>query len=89
MVRDKFEIASILVNKMDKIEKTILELQSLTSRRSFIISSNEVQENVDTIEVVLNEGDISTEIFIQDILELYINTLNLELNELRKSFEEL
>ena len=39
--------------------------------------------------VKLNAGEIATEVFIQDILELYLNTLNLELDELRKSFDEL
>lgn len=39
--------------------------------------------------VKLNSSEIATEVFIQDILELYINTLNLELDELRKSFEDL
>ena len=36
----------------------------------------------------LNEGEIATVVFSTDILELYVNTLNLELNDLVKSLED-
>ena len=39
--------------------------------------------------VDLPSDEIATEVFIQDILQYYIDTLNLELDELRKSFEEI
>jgi len=80
---------------MDKLEKTIFELQGITNKKTFFIngSNNELLPGCDRITdsqiVMLLPGEIATEVFIQDILEYYVNTLNLELEELRKSFEDL
>lgn len=95
MKREQFEIAAVLFDRMDKLEKTIFKLQEIQNKKRYTITaynepvhtSGDLSSNSNMVE--LNEGEIATEVFIQDILEYYINTLNLELDELRKSFEEL
>jgi hypothetical protein len=87
MKRDKFEIALPIVDRMDKLQKTIFELQEIQNKNSYKIIAYDNDENETVVE--LKNGNISTEVFIQDILEYYINTLNLELNELQKTFDEL
>jgi hypothetical protein len=87
MKRDTFDIAITIVDRIDKLEKTIFELQQIQNKNSYKIISYNNDENEFIVE--LKNGEISTEVFIQDILEYYINILNLELNELQKSFSEL
>ena len=96
MNRKEFDVAAGLVERIDKLEKTIFQLESLKDRKSYkivapmdIIVSPTGGASGGQIWVELNEGEIATEVFIQDVLEYYINTLNLELDELRKSFEEI
>lgn len=112
MKRENFDIAAGIVERMDKLKKTIFDLQGITNKKSFIIvasdndSVNKIKyppklpfkipefdlsfdEKDDNILVNLNSDEIATIVFTQDILEYYINTLNLELEELRKSFEDL
>lgn len=99
MKREQFDIAASIVDRMDKLENTIFKLQEIQNKKSYKIvasisdqiqmfgnnGTNETSENF----VDLNAGEIATEVFIQDILEYYINILNLELDELRKSFESI
>lgn len=96
MNRKQFDVAAGIAERMDKLEKTIFELESLKDKKSYkivaplgIITSPAGGASGGQIWVELNEGEIATEVFIQDVLEYYINTLNLELDELRKSFEEI
>ena len=83
MKRTTFEVAEKIVDKIIKLEKTIFGLQDIANMKSYKILSS------DSKVVELNEGDIATEVFIQDILDYYINTLNLELSELQKELENL
>jgi len=87
MKRDDFDVAAGIVDRMDKLENTIFNLQGIMNKKTYTIISSD--DNGNEISVKLNSNEIATEVFIQDILEYYINTLNLELNELRKSFEDI
>jgi hypothetical protein len=104
MERKDFDIAEGLVDRMDKLEKTIFDLQEIMNKKSYVICANNDYyshkpgtcgvQSYSSLEpaqhcVELNEGEIATVVFVQDILEYYINTLNLELNELRKTFDEI
>ena len=96
MNRKDFDIAATLVERIDKLERTIFGLQEMLNKKSFQIvasdfSIGEIISNLDKKEsiVYLNPNEIATEVFVQDILQYYIDTLNLELEELRKSFEEI
>lgn len=89
MKRNDFDVAAGLVYRIDKIEKTIFELQSISRCDKFKISGYQSHTTFKSDEVELNTGDIATEVFSQDILEYFINTLNLELNELRENFDKL
>ena len=94
MKRTTYEIAEKVINKMDKLEKTIFELQDLVNTKEHqkvykIVAQSTEEINLNDKMVELKEGDIATEVFIQDILEYYINTLNLELDELKKELETL
>lgn len=84
MKRKDFDIAAGLIYRIDKLEKTIHTLQQMTNFTRFEIYAE--SEKVST-KIELNEVDVETEVFKQDILEYYINTLNLELNELRENFD--
>jgi len=90
MKRTDFDVAAGLVDRIDKLEAVIFNLEAIKDKKSYTIMAFEGDglEIRETI-VKLNAGEIATEVFIQDILEMYINTLNLELDELRKSFEDL
>lgn len=88
MNRDNANLVAQIVDRITKLEKTIFEIQNLTYNNTFIITgSNENTPLVNTVK--LNANEIATVVFTQDILEYYINTLNLELNELVKSLDEL
>jgi len=89
MKRNDFDVAAGLIYRIDKLEKTIFELQSITKCDKFKITGQSSDKLFNISEVELNTGDISTEVFSQDILEYFINTLNLELNELRENFDKL
>jgi len=82
MDRSTYDVAEHIVNRMDKLQKTIFELQELSDKKMYMISSG------DKI-VALNEGEVATEVFIQGFFEYYIGLLNLELNELKQEFENL
>lgn len=93
MNREKF---NIVADRIDKIEKTIFKLQELSSFYSFTIIGNETllspQGDITTVPkliVELPDTEMSTEIFSDNILEYYINILNLELIDLRNEFETL
>lgn len=95
MKRSDFDIAVGIAERMDKLEHTIFKLQEITNKNSYaIIASDYPHHKLDEETplqyiVKLNSGEMATEVFVQDILEYYINTLNLELNELRKSFDDI
>ncbi len=84
MNRDNALLVANIVDKITKLEKTIFDVQGLILLRSFTIKGHGTIDS--TVE--LKEGEIATVVFSTDILELYINTLNLELNDLVKSLEE-
>lgn len=86
MKRETAELAAAIVDRVDKLEKTILELQSITYKKSYKITAYDLHFES---SVNLDESSIAKEVFSQDILEYYINTLNLELEEELKKLEEL
>ena len=98
MNRKDFDVAAGIVERMDKLEKTIFELQGIMDKKSYTISANNdpiVVDESNLLELVapsiveLIVEELATLVFIQDILQYYIDTLNLELDELRKTFEEI
>ena len=94
MNRKDFDVAATLVERMDKLEKTIFGLQEIQNKKTFKILATNESEFAEVpvegeCEVNLRENEIATEVFIQDILQYYIDTLNLELDELRKDFENI
>jgi hypothetical protein len=94
MNRKDFDVAAGIVERMDKLEKTIFQLQGIMNKKAYKILATDRSEiskiiTKDESEVNLIEGEIATEVFVQDILQYYVDTLNLELNELRKDFENI
>lgn len=90
MKRETAELAAAIVDRVDKLEKTLLELQNITNKKSYkILAYDNINQPSIPIEVKLEEYSIAKEVFSQDILEYYINTLNLELEEELKKLEEL
>ena len=87
MKRDAFDIAVPIVDRIDKLESTIFKLQEIQNKTSYKLICYDIDENEYVVD--LKMGEMSTEIFTQDILEYFINTLNLELNDLRKTFDEI
>ena len=88
MNRDNALLVAQIVDRITKLEKTILELNALMSKNTFVITgSNDLLLGA-TINVKLEANEIATVVFTQDILEMFINTLNLELNELVNSLEK-
>ena len=91
MNRTDFDKAAGIADRIDKLENTIFALQGIMNKKSYIISAYD--NIVNFIEppnnVFLKHDEIATVVFTQDILEYFINTLNLELDELRKSFDEI
>ena len=87
MNRDNALLIAQIVDRITKLEKTIFDVQNLINKRLFtIIGSDGIPGSSTTVD--LKEGEIATVVFSTDILELYINTLNLELNDLVKSLEK-
>lgn len=95
MNRKEFDVAAGLVDRIDKLENTIFKLQGIMNKKSYTILAHDIYTETgmdltkEPIKVDLYPNEIATVVFVQDILEYYISTLNLELNELRKSFEEV
>lgn len=87
MNRDNAIIVAGLVDRMTKIENTIFKLEEIKKCNSYKIIGKE--EPMLSHEVLLNENDIATVVFNQDILQLFIDTLNLELNELVQKLDEI
>ena len=88
MNRDNALLVANIVDKITKLEKTIFDLEDLKNKDSFTITAFDSMSPLEVWSVNLNSNEIATAVFSQDILELYVNTLNLELNELVKSLEE-
>jgi hypothetical protein len=96
MKREIFDIAAGIVERVDKLEKIIFKIQEISNKKNFEIKGYDfeaiiqgVRYNSDEFTVNLIDGDLATEIFIENFFEFYINNLNLELDELRKSLDEL
>jgi hypothetical protein len=87
MKRENFDIAAGVVDRIDKLERTIFMVQQIMDKKYYNITAYDDEER--EYSVYLNHDEIATEVFVQDILEYYVNTLNLELNELRKNLEEI
>lgn len=90
MNRDNAILIAGIVDRITKLEKNIFEVQQLLDKDTFtIIGSHSITDSpVSNIVVSLNPNEIATVVFTQDIIELYINTLNLELCELVKELEK-
>jgi hypothetical protein len=88
MNRDNALLVAQIVDRIIKLEKTILELNVLMSKNSFVITGSNQPSIGTSISVNLEANEIATVVFTQDILEMFINTLNLELNELISSLEK-
>ena len=91
MNRDNALLVAGIVDRITKLEQTILELEQLKYNETFTIIGKAKHIGRDTYSetvVELKLDEIATVVFTQDILELYISTLNLELCELVKSLEE-
>jgi hypothetical protein len=86
MNRDNANIIASIVDRIDKIEKTIFNLEGLKNCESFEIKGYKSGEDIKFVE--LKDIDVSTAIFEQDVIQFYIDTLNLELNELVKKLED-
>ena len=96
MNRATYDKAEKIVNRMDKLEKTIFELQDIINQKSYrIISSTNDEVSIADVPLAsekvvdLKSGEIATEVFVQGVMDYYINLLNLELDELKKEFEEI
>lgn len=92
MKREIFDIAAGLVERIDKLEKIIFKIQEISHKKNFEIRGfNSMVDNDVNLNnsIFLNDCDLATEIFIENFFEFYINNLNLELDELRKSLEDL
>lgn len=92
MKRVDYNLAAGIVERIDKLEKKIFELQNIMNNNHYIITS---VENVIGSDVIINQSvdllpnEIATEVFVQNILEYFVNNLNLELEELRKELDEI
>lgn len=89
MNRDNALLVAQIVDRITKLEQTIFDLQNLTNNNEFVIigTNKFITDSVTNNTVKLNANEIATVVFTQDILEMFINTLNLELNELVKELE--
>lgn len=87
MNRDNAELIASLVDRITKIEKVIFKLEDLKKCDSFNIIGHVSTSPSINYSVDLNSSEIPTAIFTQDIVQLYIDTLNLELIELVKKLE--
>ncbi len=83
--------AAALLERIQEMEATILQLEQIRNGKSFSISSVFVdpKSGVQEIKVELKEGKLSTEIFQQNILTYAIDNFNVELQELKVELEEL
>lgn len=90
MKKEKFDIASGLIDRIDKLEKMIFNLQDLSKCKYFtIIGDTKNDSDIGNITINLKSNEMATEIFVDNILEYYIGILNIELQELRNDFELL
>ncbi len=90
----KFDIAqkaAALLERIEELEKVILDLERLREGKYFKLSTVvlDPKRGGEEIEIVFNEGKLSTEIFQQNIIDYTINNFNIELNELKQELEEL
>ena len=88
MNRDNAIIVANIVDRITKLEKSIFDVQGLMNKNRFTIIGSDGTSG-GSITVELKADEIATVVFTQDILEMYINTLNLELNELVKSLDDI
>ena len=84
MKREYFDKAAGLVERIDNLKETIFGLEKLKNSTNFKIIGENMLHTVE-----LKENTLSTEIFIENNLDYFINTLNLELDELLTEFDTL
>ena len=83
--------AASLIERIEDLEKTVLQLEQMRDGKSYKISTVSIvpKHGAHEVEVELVEGKLSTEIFQQNILDYTINNFNVELTELKQELEEL
>lgn len=83
--------AAALLERIEELEKTILQLERIRQGKSFKVSTVFIdpKQGAQEVEVELREGKLATEIFQQNILNYTIDNFNVELNELKDELEEL
>lgn len=86
MERGSAEIASNIIDRINKLEDIILKLETIRNKKIYSIIASD--DNIN-IRIDLNDSIIANEVFSQEILEFYINTLNLELMEEESKLEKL
>lgn len=91
MKSDIAKKAASLIERIEDLERVVLELERMRDARDFKISAVIVDQKhgAEEIDIEFKNGDLSTEIFQQNILDYTINNFNVELNEFRQELEEL
>ena len=80
--------AASLLERLDELERTILQLEQIKDGKSFKVSTVFVDPTRE-VEIELKEGKLTTEIFQQNILSYTIDNFNVELQELKEELENL
>lgn len=88
---DVAQKAASLVERIEDLEKIILQLEQMRDGKSFKVSTVSIdpKHGAQEVEVEFREGTLSTEIFSQNIIDYTINNFNVELEELKQELEEL
>lgn len=83
--------AAALLERIQELENTILQLERIKDGKSFKVSTVFIdpKHGAQEVEVELREGKLATEIFQQNILNYTIDNFNVELEELKEELEEL
>jgi len=83
--------AASLLERLEELEETILQLEQIKDGKSFKVSTVFVDPKygAQEAEIELKEGKLATEIFKQNILLYTIDNFNVELQELKEELENL
>jgi competence CoiA-like predicted nuclease len=83
--------AASLIERIEDLEKTILQLEQMREGTSYKVSTVSIdpKHGAQEVKVELKEGKLSTEIFQQNILGYTIDNFNVELEELKQELEDL